>query len=251
VATEWIGPVTVYVSDAAAVAQARGIAAALAPHGADTVTVEQMGPLRTGHRFNDLKPLTAGDRIHSATGIFANGASGHAQCTSAFGGRSSDNRRWMITAHHCVRPGDPRFWADGSGATYDGAAVLDPAHDIAYIEMCNSGSFSGIRCYSHLSGSGHFTLEQVWRDVPAHDVFMFFADSDDGTSNGGEGDSGGPVFEPLGGIDVRAVGMYSAGDDDRRATCVGEGGRTCWRRMYFTNVDAEAVVNHHLNLVNV
>jgi hypothetical protein len=289
VATEWTGPVIVYVADAADVPAARALAGELAPHGAATVTVQQQAPAQPVHRFDDLKPLTGGNRIFSATGVLANGVSDFMRCTSGFGGRSADNRRWMITAFHCVRPGDPRFWAAGSGATYNGAAVLDRSHDIAYIEtfgsggpgtnnrvwdgprfpetaafrktvtsvagpastsrLCISGSFSGIRCYGTLGGGGHFLLTNPWRDGDdTYDAYLHWMNSDDGTAQMGQGDSGAPVFEPLGGSDVRAIGMLSAGVPGYTAACVGEGGRTCYKRSLFVNIHVEAVANHGLSL---
>ncbi|MCW6005694.1 S1 family peptidase [Micromonospora sp. CPCC 205371] len=134
VTSRWTGPVTIRVKDLTGAA--RGLASEFDAYGPGTVVVERGAPMRTFNRDNDTAPFIAGAHIQSTAGF--------GECTSGFTGRSTGNGAgYMITAYHCVRTADPRFWTtDVAGSPYGSyigqVTVVDPRHDIAYIKTAAS-----------------------------------------------------------------------------------------------------------------
>lgn len=282
VTTPWNGHVTVQVQRVTPTTKAV-IQSRFAVFGRGTVQVEQSDFLRPASRFNDTAPFFAGDRIYSATGTFKDGSQDYARCTSGFGGLSTNGKHYMLTAYHCAKPGDPRFWAAGNPPQSIGrASVLDAGHDLVYIptstypkvwdgpldptadeftknvtavakpvvgtnHVYTSGSFSGARGGGTIHGSGHYTLCTPWSGQACYDAYLWYADKDDGTDFVAQGDSGGPVFIPDGN-NVTAIGSISRiGNLLPSAECVGDG-TVCSSTVYFSDVYTEAVVNHHLDL---
>lgn len=251
-------------------------------YGDGSVLVGQGDPIHVASRFDDTAPFYGGNRINSANGTFKNGAVGHSICTSGFGGKSlANNRRYVITAFHCVQPGDPRFWTAG-GTLIGSASDLDSGHDLAFVpvsgtlpwvwvgpltpisseftkrvtdvkkpvvgdHICTSGSFSGARCYATVINSGHYTLSTDWAGQGSYDAYLYIADGDNGTEMVAEGDSGGPVLITHGDT-VTAVGIISALGTGQLVSCVGDG-TVCSSRVYFADIYTEAV-EHQLDLTS-
>jgi hypothetical protein len=134
VTSRWTGPVTIRVKDLTGAA--RGLAREFDAYGPGTVAVEQGAAAQPLSRDNDIPPFIAGAHIQSTAGF--------GDCTSGFTGRSTGNGAgYMITAYHCVRTADPRFWTTDAAGSPSGSyvgqvTVLDPRHDIAYIKTAAS-----------------------------------------------------------------------------------------------------------------
>lgn len=274
ITSEWTGPVTIGVrklTDAA-----RALPARFSDFGPDTVVVEENSGefIRTNRDF-DVEPFIAGAHIVSSGNEHS--------CSSGFTGKSTGNGAYyMITAAHCVRTSDPRFWTSdmnggGPSSSFIGqATVVDSGHDIAYIRVtpdaftvpstwdgpiypkvnqfaktvnamqhpstamtnvCTSGAFSGARCYASIKGGG--LVEGMW---------LWWADSNNGTQIMGDGDSGGPVFRPNGGNNVAALGAISGSYNIYEVPNCGGDVNFCFSRVYFSDVYTEAYLNHDIDL---
>lgn len=219
--------------------------------GDDTVSVRSDGVGATG-RNNDTSPFWGGAQINGPLG--SGGSPTHyAGCTGGFGIRSNVNSAYyMITAAHCIKWSDPRYWTNG--ALLGSATASDLKWDAAYIKM-NPGSSADNWVYTSSSPNGPETsaivagatadhVGDIMRDSGAavllspyvsitgsfsyapHNAYTdsattmsgFLAESDCGCQAvTGHGDSGGPVISFDSSSQVRARGIISG--EIEGATC--------------------------------
>ena len=111
--------------------------------------------------------------------------------------------------------------------------------------VCTSGAFSGARCYATVKGGGWVAIDLNGDGVGDYSSWLWQADSNDGSSIAGHGDSGGPVFIPNG-SEVTAIGMVSA-IGPANAVCTGDAD-SCSSTVFFTDVYTEAWLNHDIFL---
>lgn len=192
-------------------------------------------------RQNDASPFSGGARTSN--------------CTTAFAANHATGTKLLYVAH-CGGLGSAV--RDGAGDSMGTIGALYTSRDVGFISVlskgamwdggpqstfskpvqdavastvgayvCSSGSRSGVICGGQIKAlnatvSGFSPLVRV--ETASHTAF------------GGQGDSGGPVFATGSGGKVRAVGIISRGSTATAATCVGEGGRSCFWRVYHADV---------------
>lgn len=271
VETDWKGPVILDVLTDTPAAHAAAAQPSLV--GAHTVVVRQQDFIRAAAREDDYSPYLAGDRTAGTVGTLHDGRTGYNRCTSGFGGRGENGLTYQITAFHCVNPGDQRIFIEGH-QLMGAISERDQGHDMAYVRtdtiprtwdgpsvgtgqsktvtammkpgpgarVCTSGSRSGVRCYATIGNFGHYLLTPDYAG-PAYDAALWNATSN--AEIAGEGDSGGPIFRPLGDV-VTAVGMISAIGREH-SECAGVA-TVCSHTVYFPDVYTEAFVNRKLDL---
>ncbi|WP_143050034.1 trypsin-like serine protease [Asanoa ishikariensis] len=124
----------------------------------------------------------------------------------------------------------------GIGEFSKGVAGWAPPEVGQYI--CQSGSYSGVRC------SIRITLKWVTYALDAGTIVTngVEAQRDDQANAVGKGDSGGPVFRLHSDPNrVIALGVQSAADPSKTTTCTGIA-TTCFWRLYFA--DMTQIVGH-------
>lgn len=229
-------------------------------------------PTPTG-RWADTVPFWGGSTIERPVN-----ANTVARCTTAFAGRRN-NQNVLLTAGHCGSTG--QAWttpsgtyfsritvgtgnykapdlealfipvSDHRGRIYDGGvdptgqgigefskgvAGWAPPEVGQYI--CQSGSYSGVRC------SIRITLKWVTYALDAGTIVTngVEAQRDDKANAVGKGDSGGPIFRLSSDPNrVIALGVQSAADGSKPATCTGIATQCYWR-LYFA--DLTQIVGH-------
>jgi len=288
--SNWPGPVQLGIDDTSpeAAAKATALAQALTPYGPDSVEIISGGTqVGTGRRQTNVSPFTGGNDTFSATGLHTNGRTGPEECSSAFGGVSTTNlSRYIITAAHCLKPGDPRMWVT-AGGFMGTASVVDTQHDIAYLllpagsstlprvwidgtpeipsykPIVDSGSpYIGYRVYftggtsntkgpATVSGTSRTSFSSPFVGGPTFDGVFWYADSDSGGHIVADGDSGGAFVHPTASFDngLIATGLQSNVNTGDRVGCASgtPAGVTCYRRAFFTDVHTEATRNHNID----
>ncbi len=135
-----------------------------------------------------------------------------------------------------------RTWDGPSVGTGQSKTVTPMKRPAPGVRVCTSGSRSGVRCYATIGRFGHYSLTPDYAG-PAHDATLWNATSS--AEIAGEGDSGGPIFTPMGDV-VTAVGMVSAIGRER-SECAGVA-TVCSHVVYFPDIYTEAFVNRKLDL---
>lgn len=200
-------------------------------------------PPQPTSRQNDDAPWSAGARTNV--------------CTTGWAANSTTGTK-LLTAAHCATLGSVKQY-DGAGQLIGSINNYDTARDIGFISgaqakgamwdggvqstyskqvqdvlpsaiglyVCSSGSRSGVIC----GGQVKATNIAVWDfrrmtriEVANHTTF------------GGQGDSGGPVFGLGSNSRVRALGITAQGDTATTVGCTGDGGRSCFWRVYVADV---------------
>jgi hypothetical protein len=204
-------------------------------------------------RQNDSSPYYAGARIYGALACTTGWAINHASPLSP-------ETTKLLTAAHCQVSGSS--FTDGGGDTVGpvtnrstsrdteiinarGAGRMwdGPWNETSYTKavqgatfsnignwLCTSGSYSGVRC----------NIQVLFNNQSVGFVFpLVIAARSGGGNAGGQGDSGGPVFE-LPGPDngkVIAKGIISVGIDGYTTPCTGQPvTRTCYSRIGYADV---------------
>ena len=190
-------------------------------------------------------------------------ASLRTQCSTGFAALNNAGEHVMVTAAHCISL-DEKAWS-GRGGNFGKGDFYDERKDIATIRasvadffqpavwdgaywrssreqftkfvtefkepvvgetLCTSGAASGVRCNLKVTSFNNYYLdEERWLGP------MTKAEHPFGENAVGKGDSGGPVFNPLTPSTVQGIGVISGGVG--RADCTGQGGRSCYRAVYF------------------
>jgi hypothetical protein len=203
---------------------ARALIAARYPALAARLTVEHMpAPTPTAGRIDDRAPYFGGARAKMPAGGL---------CTTGWAVKNT--HEYLITASHCVPPGDNRMWnghdvligtastiaetrwdtafflADVSPGVYTNAlgaasaskSVIGVGSPPDGSMVCLSGSFEGLRCGIQIRGwvriQFHGTTIDVWNAISTTGAVIV-----------GQGDSGGPAFATASGRPI-ARGMISA-----------------------------------------
>ncbi|GIF48794.1 trypsin [Asanoa ferruginea] len=229
-------------------------------------------PTPTG-RWADTVPFWGGSTIQRPV-------SGNivARCTTAFAGRRN-NQDVLLTAGHCGSTG--QTWTTPSGTYFPPITVGTANYKAADLEamfipvsshrgriydggvdptgqgigefskavagwappevgqyICQSGSYSGVRC------SIRITLKWVMYAIDDGTIVTngVEAQRDDKANAVGKGDSGGPIFRLSSDPNrVIALGVQSAADGTKPATCTGIATQCYWR-LYFA--DLTQIVGH-------
>ncbi|MBO3749462.1 hypothetical protein J5X84_25565 [Streptosporangiaceae bacterium NEAU-GS5] len=257
------GGLTVFVSrDAASGRELPGVRAAGMPVSVQGTTAPQVA----ASRLNDFKPYWGG----GLWSVFGNAPS----CSTGFavtvGGATK-----MLSAGHCAQS-NGQFAVDGGGQVSDIMGPItkssDPALDSLLINtsssgrvffgdektsntarvvgrhfnhvgdyVCTSGAFSGLRCLIYVEATNVTQTFYVKGKKVGTFNRLVFAVHVDAESAGGNGDSGGPVFEPdftAGG--VWAIGTFTGMDSiENPAPCTGvpaSESRGCSWQIWFTSV---------------
>ncbi|MCF2525812.1 S1 family peptidase [Yinghuangia soli] len=188
--------------------------------GVDT-TISKQAPMHpSNRRMNDLDPYTGGARIVNPAA--------QAECSAGFPVRFSDGNPGMVTANHCVTPGnnaDQINRPDGGKLGvisdrepyYDAAVYRTNAPVAPYLYygawnsdqkgliistggtqdgdyVCNGGSVIGQKCGIRVDDADSYLVDD-WGNVWAAGVSASQANN---AAAGISGDSGGPVYEYLG-----------------------------------------------------
>ena len=208
-------------------------------------------------RYADTSPFVGGARIH---GPFRDGGASPAQCTSNFAGKSTANGQYYeMTAWHCYKPTDKRFWAiAGTSATnYIGSvSATDAAHDVAFIPVangqrtlpliydgdhnnpqqlkvvngsaspqvgnlvCNSGASLAVICNVRISSTWQWIVKNFYTGADSPRIYGFLAYREGGGPVAATGDSGGPVFRLNSNNQyATALGLMSATDNTEWMPC--------------------------------
>ncbi|WP_203701667.1 hypothetical protein [Asanoa iriomotensis] len=222
-------------------------------------------PTATG-RWADTSPFWGGSTIERQVSPTTIG-----RCTSGFAGQRN-GQKVLITAAHCGPTG--AVWRTPSGTYFPPIGVGTANHRVADLEalfipvgdhrgriydggvdptgqgigefskavagwgppevgqyVCQSGSYSGVRC------SLRITLK--WVSYSLNGVIVtngVEAQRDDRANAVGKGDSGGPVFRLSSDPNrVIALGVQSAADGSKPATCTGIA-TECYWRLYFADM---------------
>ncbi|MEU8328577.1 trypsin-like serine protease [Micromonospora sp. NPDC048839] len=222
-------------------------------------------PTPTG-RWADTVPFWGGSTIERSAG-----GNKVTRCTTAFAGRRNNQNVLLTAAHcgstgqAWTTPSGTYFSqiavgtanyekpdleamfipvSDHRGRIYDGGvdptgqgigefskAVAGWAPPEVGQYICQSGSYSGVRC------SIRITLKWVTYSLDGIIVTNGVeAQRDDKTNAVGKGDSGGPIFRLSSDPNrVVALGVQSAGDSSTPATCTGIATQCFWR-LYFADM---------------
>lgn len=175
------------------------------------------------------------------------GGTSPAQCTSNFGAKSTGNGQYYeMTAWHCYKPTDKRFWAiaGGSATNYIGSvSSTDAAHDVVFIPVangqrtlplvydgnhnnpqqlktvngsaspepgtlvCNSGATLSLVCDIRIAASDHWIVKNYYTGSSSPEIYGFTAYQKDNGAAAATGDSGGPVFRLNGSNDQYATAV--------------------------------------------
>lgn len=160
------------------------------------------------------------------------------QCTSNFAAKSTGNGQYYaMTAWHCLKPTDKRFWAiaGGSATNYIGSvSSTDAAQDMVFIPVangqrtvpsvydgdhnnpqqlkpvigsaspkvgdwaCNSGATLALVCNVQFTGVERWTVENYYTGASSPGIYGFRASRIGTGPAAATGDSGGPVFSLAG-----------------------------------------------------
>jgi hypothetical protein len=194
-------------------------------------SVESLTSFAGADRQADTSPFAGGARVH---GPNRDGGTSPAQCTSNFAAKSTGNGQYYaMTAWHCYKPTDKRFWAiaGGSATNYIGSvSSTDAAKDVAFIPVangqktvplvydgdhnnpqqlklvngsaspqvgnlvCNSGATLSVVCDVRISGTQKWKAENYYTGAISPEIYGFRAAKENGGPAAAKGDSGGPVF---------------------------------------------------------
>jgi len=216
-------------------------------YGPGTVTFKVSAVQGMADRQADTSPFAGGARIH---GPYKDGTSVWPQCSSNFGAKSTGNGQYYeMTAWHCYKPTDKRFWSGNSATAYIGSvSSTDAAHDVVFIPVangqqtiplvydgdhnnpqqlktvigsaspkvgdlaCTSGASMAVVCNILFSGSDRWTVENAYTGTESPFIYGFRIYKQGGGAAIAQGDSGGPVFSLAGSTHQYAIarGLLSA-----------------------------------------
>lgn len=227
------------------------------------VVISTGGALQFDGRIDDIAPFFGGDFMQSNS----------ADCTTGFAVQNSRAEQFLLTAAHCSPTGIDT-WSTGAGLTigsvagwsgsddamiistsslgtiWTGTGIADPAHQTATSVNgagdptvgevdCASGAFSGEVCGDKVVAVGQSIQICESSCVVVDNIAQ--AEQIQHLATSGSGDSGGPVFQVIGG-DANARGTITAHDSTTDVPCAGVptgNGRTCGWRFFFPDVLAE------------
>jgi hypothetical protein len=221
-------------------------------------------------RDSDTTPFFGGSRM-----VLSN-ASTSRDCSSGFAVVDGSSLSYILTAAHCsdfqtswlVRNGTrtspmgfvfsidsdtdsalihvpssgPRIYAGGVSFTDETTRkVLAETSSVPGMFACGSGAFSGERCNASVKAIDEFRIIQGEVVGP-----MVRAERDDHLGIVGAGDSGGPVYFPIGADFLFAMGTIVAGDPSASAPCTGQffPPRDCSFRMFYSPINNSLAAQH-------
>jgi hypothetical protein len=227
-------------------------------------------------RDADTSPYFGGARIKVGNATLTD-------CSSAFAAVDGSNNSYMLTAAHCTSGLHRPVWNGNQSRLMGDIFSIDPFIDSALVHVffpassfgviyaggvvpgiderfrnvlthtsntpgmfvCTSGAFSGERC--------NIRVLAVNQDVNMGGRLVFpavIAQRDDGQNAVGTGDSGGPVFVPIGPNHLFAAGTISGGVlTATPASCTGQvfPTRTCSFRLIYAPI-FDVLQTQHVHL---